>query len=198
VKGDLQSALMAFGQLRRRGFRADSILYHSILDGCANRQMTPLAEQVLQDMINDGHSPTNITLSILVKLYGRTSLARALEIFEQIPARHNFKPNAQVYTCLMSVALTHRCVDEAMNIKRRMIEAGCPPDSKMYQTLLNGCLRQQHLDEAVEIAEEALAARALAPAALDDFLFMLERRGRHETAARLRAERTSMQHRRNN
>ena len=87
-----------------------------------------LAEQILQDMIADGHKPTSITLSILVKLYGRTSLEQALQVFADLPAQYDFTPNAQVFTCLMSVALTHRDVPEALRIKDRMQATGARPD----------------------------------------------------------------------
>merc|ERR1719335_2005996 len=155
VQGDLEQALATFTQLRRRGLQADAILYHSILDGCANRQMVQLAEQILQDMIGDGHKPTSITLSILVKLYGRTSLEQALQVFADLPAQYDFTPNAQVFTCLMSVALTHRDVPEALRIKDRMQATGARPDSRAYTTLVKGCIRWQHFDEAVDVAEEA-------------------------------------------
>jgi pentatricopeptide repeat protein len=184
VQGDLEQALATFTQLRRRGLQADAILYHSILDGCANRQMVQLAEQILHDMIADGHKPSSITLSILVKLYGRTSLAQALQVFAELPARYNFTPNAQVFTCLMSVALTHRDVAEALRIKNAMQATGARPDSRAYATLVKGCIRWQNLEEAVEVAEEA--AESLDATILADLLFVLERRGRSDLAKRVR------------
>jgi pentatricopeptide repeat protein len=183
VQGDLEQALATFTQLRRRGLQADAILYHSILDGCANRQMVQLAEQILQDMIADGHSPTSITLSILVKLYGRTSLERALQVFAELPAQYGFTPNAQVFTCLMSVALTHRDVPEALRIKDAMQATGARPDSRAYTTLLKGCIRWQSFEEAVDVAEEA--AGSLDATILADLLFVLERRGRSDLAKRV-------------
>jgi pentatricopeptide repeat protein len=176
VQGDLERALGIFAQIRRRGMRPDAILYHSILDGCANRQTVELAEQILRDMTADGHSPTNITLSILVKLYGRTSLEKALEVFAELPAQYNFKPNAQVYTCLMSVALTHRDVPEALKVKKEMVEAGVM-DLRAYTTLVKGCMRWNYLDDAAAVAAEA---GQLDPVLLKDLRFVLERRGRAE------------------
>lgn len=188
VTGDLERALAIFGQLRRRGLRPDAILFHSILDGCANRQMEELAEQIYNDMIRDGHKPTNITLSILVKLYGRTSLERAREAFDDLPARFGFAPNAQVFTCLMSVALTHRDVAAALRVKDEMKAAGCRPDAKTFQTLLKGCMRLQHLDEAVAVAEDAWGAGCmLERGLLTDLQFVLERRN-PDLAQRLRSK----------
>jgi pentatricopeptide repeat protein len=184
VQGDLEQALATFTQLRRRGLQADSILYHSILDGCANRQMVQLAEQILRDMIADGHKPSSITLSILVKLYGRTSLEQALQVFAELPAQYNFTPNAQVFTCLMSVALTHRDVAEALRIKSAMQATGARPDSRAYTTLVKGCIRWQNFEEAVEVAEEAAAS--LDATILADLLFVLERRGRSDLAKRVK------------
>jgi len=186
VKGDLPNALTMFGQLRRRGLRPDPVLFHSILDCCASKQMTELAEQVVRDMLEEGHEPTSITLSILVKLYGRVDLARAFEVFEELPLRHHFTPNAQTFTCLMAAAISHGELDQALALKQRMEAARQVPDAKVYQTLIGGCMRGQALGEAVTLAVEAAKARAMLPTLLNDLRFMVDRH-RPELASKLRA-----------
>merc|ERR1719231_2039895 len=69
----------------------DAIVFNSILDGCAHKQMRTLTEQVLQDMENAGIAPSNFTLSILVKLYGRCSdIEAAFKVVDTYPARYKF------------------------------------------------------------------------------------------------------------
>merc|ERR1719453_1625407 len=70
-RGDLEQALGLLGLMQRRGITPDAILFNSILEGCAHKQMRSLTEQVLRDMEAANIAPSNFTLSILVKLYGR-------------------------------------------------------------------------------------------------------------------------------
>merc|ERR1719461_1435551 len=71
TRGDLENGLQLLGLMQRRGIAPDAVFFNSILDGCAHRQMRSLTEQVLRDMEVAGITPSNFTLSILVKLYGR-------------------------------------------------------------------------------------------------------------------------------
>ena len=65
--------------------------------------MRKLTEQVLSDMETAKVAPSNFTLSILVKLYGRCrDLDRAFRVVEELPKKYGFQNNAAVYTCLMS------------------------------------------------------------------------------------------------
>merc|ERR1719456_936890 len=92
VKGDLENALAHFTQLRRRGLKADAVVYHSVLDGCAQQQVVALGEHVFRDMMNDGVPASNCTLSILVKLFGRSDLDRCFQLAEELPKQHGFAP----------------------------------------------------------------------------------------------------------
>merc|ERR1719284_601887 len=71
VQGDLEQAIQLFTLMRKRSIKPDAILFNSILDGCARKQMRTLTEQVLEDMEETKVAPSNFTLSILIKLYGR-------------------------------------------------------------------------------------------------------------------------------
>merc|ERR1719261_395763 len=86
TRGDLEQGLQLLGLMQRRNISPDAIVFNSILDGCAHKQMRTLTEQVLRDMENAGIAPSNFTLSILVKLYGRCSdLDAAFHVVETYP-----------------------------------------------------------------------------------------------------------------
>jgi len=182
TRGCLEQALQLFGLMQRRGISPDAIVFNSILDGCAHKQMRTLTEQVLKDMETAGIAPSNFTLSILVKLYGRCSdLDTAFHVVETYPDRYKFKLNAQVYTCLMSACIANGTLARAIAVYKAMIDAGCAPDSKMYQTLLNGCLRHGDLDAAAQLVRDALKQGpqpCLDRDMADNVLFMITRRGR--------------------
>merc|ERR1719191_2147296 len=188
VKGDLEPALQLFTLMRKRGIKPDAILFNSILDGCAHRQMRTLTEQVLSDMEEEGIAPSNFTLSILVKLYGRCGdVEEAFDVVETYPKKYGFELNAQVYTCLMSACISNKQLSRALQVLEQMKMAKCTPDGKTYQTLLNGCLKHDDLEHAIKIvddvlrpsASDGLGVRALLnQETIDTLIFTIQRRGR--------------------
>merc|ERR1719267_215963 len=93
--------------------------------------------------VSENVKPSNYTLSILVKLLGRARrLGQAFEILEDISSRHGFRPNVQVYTCLMQACMFNRKLDWALALHDTMVKAGCSPDERLYVALVRGCLQQ--------------------------------------------------------
>jgi pentatricopeptide repeat protein len=196
VQGDLEQAIQLFTLMRKRGIKPDAILFNSILDGCARKQMRTLTEQVLRDMEDANVAPSNFTLSILVKLYGRTGdIERAFEVAESYPAKYGFDMNATVYTCLMSSCISNDRLEKAMEVFEMMKSAKCAPDAKTYQTLINGCLKKGSVAEAVKLVDHAMgldgkgtagARFLLESETIENVLFMISRRQQsHELGAPL-------------
>jgi len=154
--GDLETAIILLSQMRRLNIQPDSILFNTILNGCAKRQMRALTEQVLVEMEKAGVAPSNFTLSILIKLYGRCGdLRAAFRVVEEYPKRFDFRLNAQVYTCLMSTCIWSGDLPMAFEVYKTMLQDGCLADGKTLETLLKGCLKHQDPQKAVEVMTEA-------------------------------------------
>merc|ERR1719324_2258113 len=67
--------------LQTTRFKPDEIMYNTLLDGCARQGLFERGFKVLSEMEADGISPSNFTLSLLVKLCSRSKrLARAFEV----------------------------------------------------------------------------------------------------------------------
>jgi len=157
VQGDLEQAIQLYNMMWKRGITPDGILFNSILDGCARKQMRTLTEKVLGDMEEAKVAPSNFTLSILVKLYGRLGdLDRAFKVVETYPAKYGFDLNATVYTCLMSSCMSNDDAERALKVFDKMKSSKCAPDLKTYMTLVNGCLRKDKLEAAVKLVDEAM------------------------------------------
>jgi pentatricopeptide repeat protein len=194
VQGDLEQALQIFTLMRKRGITPDGILFNSLLDGCARKQMRTLTEQVLADMEEAKVAPSNFTLSILIKLYGRIGdVEQAFEVVETYPKKYGFDLNATVYTCLMSTCISNDNLDRALEVFENMQNAKkCTADAKTYSTLINGCLRKGRLEKAVGLVDYAMGTDAAAPpptagprAALEretveSVLFLINRQQRSE------------------
>jgi len=173
-------------------FVADEIMYNSILDGCAKQHRVDDAMGLLEEMKTAGVVPSNYTLSILVKLLGHARrLSQAFKLVEELSQQHGFRPNVQVYTCLVQACLVNRRLERAIALHDTMVaDAGCTTDSKFYAVLARGCLQLQQPLKAVEVVRAAfqLPGHSMAaPARKDVRPVGVEARTLDEVAGRLRA-----------
>merc|ERR1719213_761074 len=156
--GDVDRAFQVLEEMKRDAkFAADEILYNSLLDGCAKQHRVDEALRLLEDMTASGTAPSNYTLSILVKLMGRSRrLNQAFSLIEDLCTAHGFRPNIQVYTCLIQACIHNRQVDRALQLHDTMIEeAGCQPDQKLYTVLGRGYLQGGLSQKAVKVVRVA-------------------------------------------
>jgi len=154
LSGDVDRAFQVLKEMKRDGrFAPDEILYNSLLDGCAKEHRVDEALELLEDMRKNGITPSNYTLSILVKLMGRSRrLNQAFSIIDELCSTHGFHPNIQVYTCLIQACIQNRQMDRALALHDKMIsESGCQPDQKLYSVLVRGCLQSGLAEKAAEV-----------------------------------------------
>ncbi|CEM21771.1 unnamed protein product [Vitrella brassicaformis CCMP3155] len=156
VQGDLDEALNLFEAMRARGIQPDAILFNSLLDGCAKRQLPELCDKLLGDMRQYNIAPSNFTLTILIKLYGRThQLDKAFEAVSVLPGLHHFEINTHVYTCLMSACIANRQYGRAISVYEEMLQSRVVPDGKTYETAIQAAIRAGDVHYAVKIIEDA-------------------------------------------
>merc|ERR1719428_697844 len=93
LSGDVDRAFQVLEEMKRDNkYAPDEILYNSLLDGCAKQHRTEHALQLLEQMKDSGVAPSNYTLSILVKLLGRSrQLNKAFSIIDDLCALHGFR-----------------------------------------------------------------------------------------------------------
>merc|ERR1719375_271161 len=151
LSGDLDRAFRVLEEMEGDGkFAPDEIMYNSLLDGCAKLHRVEDAQNLLEDMQENGVHPSNYTLSILVKLFGRTRrLNQAFKIVDQISSQNGLRPNIHVYTCLMQACIQNRQIDRALTLHDTMVsEGGVEADEKCYSVLVRGCLQASRPDKA--------------------------------------------------
>merc|ERR1719321_1900313 len=151
LAGDVDRAFRVLDEMKSDGkFAPDEIMYNSLLDGCAKLHRVEDAQNLLEDMQENGVNPSNYTLSILVKLFGRTRrLNQAFKTVEQISAKNGLRPNIHVYTCLMQACIQNRQLDKALTLHDTMVtEGGIHVDEKCYSVLVRGCLQAGRPDKA--------------------------------------------------
>merc|ERR1719316_1277634 len=152
LAGDVRRGFKVLEEMKSSGkVLPDEIMYNVLLDGCARETLVEEALKLLQSMQGAGITPSNHTLSILVKLLGRARRVKeAFKIMDDLAAQRSLRPNIQVYTCLIQACLNNRQLEKAMAAHDKMIaDAHCKPDERAYTALVRGCLQANGLDEAL-------------------------------------------------
>jgi pentatricopeptide repeat protein len=154
----MDQAMELFVVMRQRQIQPDSIVYNSLLDGCAKKQMVGLCEKVVNDMQEADVRLSNHSVSILVKLYGRSrNLEKAFKVVDEIPKKYGFVPNVAVFTCLMQACIWNGSLDKALALQSQMLKERQYPDEKTYSTLLRGALRAGRVEACTNLIYAALA-----------------------------------------
>ena len=101
--------------------------------------------------------PSNFTLSILVKLLGRSRrLNQAFSMVEETCKRFDLQANIHVYTCLLYACFQNRQMPRALQLHDSMItEAGVEPDERTYAVLARGCLGAGSCEKAANVVRAA-------------------------------------------
>lgn len=157
ASGDVDRALKLFNDMKAGNkITPDDVMYHCLLDGFAKAQRVGDALQLYDDMVASGLTPSNFTLSILVKLLGRAKrLQQAFSLVEKVKADHGVRPNIQVYTCLMQACFQNKQAAKAVSLLDTIVEEGIKPDERTYSALVQGCLAAGLKDKALELAQRA-------------------------------------------
>jgi len=190
VEGDVDRAFHVLEEMRSDDKLApDEIMYNSILDGCAKQHRVEDSLRVLDEMKACGIGPSNYTLSILVKLLGHARrLNQAFRMVEDLSSQNGFRPNVQVYTCLVQACVINRRLERALSLHDTMVaDAGCAVDEKFYAVLAKGCLQMHQPLKAVEVVRAAfqLPGHSLARPAREGRPVGVDGRALDEVASRL-------------
>merc|ERR1719252_474286 len=156
--GDIDQGFQVLKDMVASGMHEpDEILYNSLLDGCAKQHRVDDALKLVEDMHKHNVRPSNFTLSILVKLLGRSRrLNQAFSMVEETCKRFDLQANIHVYTCLIFACFQNRQMPRALQLHDSMItEAGVEPDERTYAVLARGCLGAGSIEKAANVVRAA-------------------------------------------
>merc|ERR1719439_315298 len=110
LAGDVRRGFKVFEEMKSSGkVLPDEIMYNVLLDGCAREGLVEEALKLLASMQDAGITPSNHTLSILVKLLGRAKRVKeAFKVVDDLTVKYSLRTNIQVYTCLIQACLNNR------------------------------------------------------------------------------------------
>lgn len=155
VQCNMDQSFQLLSIMYERGIKPDGILYNSLLEGCVKSGRLWLCEKLWEQMRLHGIAPSNFTLTILIKMYGRSGqLDKVFELVGRLPMEYGFTINAHVYTCLMSACITNSRYSTALDIYKCMKDGGIKADAKTYETLLLGATRGNLFVEAADVLKD--------------------------------------------
>jgi len=158
-----------------KGLTPSEQVYGQMIDVLVSNHRLDDALELLEKMKVAHHSA-----SILVKLYGRCNdVDAAFRVLDELPQKYGFKPNAAVYTCLMSTCIANNRLDLALDLRLQMMSENVKCDEKTYTTLLRGAVRANEIDQCILLINAALdqgGRRNLDEEIVQNVLFLIQRR----------------------
>eukprot|EP00449_Zooxanthella_nutricula_P000995 CAMPEP_0198511766 /NCGR_PEP_ID=MMETSP1462-20131121/15015_1 /TAXON_ID=1333877 /ORGANISM="Brandtodinium nutriculum, Strain RCC3387" /LENGTH=920 /DNA_ID=CAMNT_0044241149 /DNA_START=77 /DNA_END=2836 /DNA_ORIENTATION=- len=154
--GDAKHAISLFRELRKHGMAFDEVAFNTLMLACSNSGMYDEAAQIFEEMVEADVRPTQVTASILVKMYGRAQeVDKALEVVERIKKDYGMTPNLHVYTCMIQACGRNQHVRRSWRVFGQMLLSGVVPDAIVFGTVIHGCIYQSRVDQALALVRYA-------------------------------------------
>jgi len=156
VQGQLEKALEVFKEMKEQNISASGIIYNTLVTGCVQHNRFDMADTLLADMEATRIAPSNFTLSLIVKMWGRRrNLDKAFEAVQFFTKKYNFQPNVYVHTHLITACLNNGSPGKALEVFAKLQER----DAKIYSSLICGLVRNGQSEQAVHVVEEAFGLK---------------------------------------
>merc|ERR1719310_2030340 len=155
--GNLKMALRVFDEMSTsRVGDGDTVIFNTLLDGCVRKNDFELADYLIEKLDAYKIKPTNFTLGIIVKMWGRRrNLDKAFDAASTMTKRYNFEINDPVRTCLMCACLLNDDLGRALEVFNGLKTYGGGSDARAYGNLISGAARLGDIEVAVHLTEEA-------------------------------------------
>jgi len=159
-EGDLDGALKLFDKMVASGVQPDTVMYNTLLDGAVRACRFSLCDQFLKEMQTTGTEPSNFTLSIVVKMWGkRKKLDKAFQAVRAHAEARSLQLDSKLCTCLISACFHNADPQRALAaLKEMKTWPNCDgPDAGTYEQLTEQLVKVQLLQEAAGVVKEAVA-----------------------------------------
>mmetsp|Transcript_98734 Transcript_98734/g.156100 ORF Transcript_98734/g.156100 Transcript_98734/m.156100 type:complete len:1093 (+) Transcript_98734:130-3408(+) len=155
---DMPSALKTLEDLRQtQGLKPDEIVYNTLLEGCSSAGLLVEGERLLSDMRSDGISPSNYTLTVMVRLLGHARrLDRAVELVDEVTQKYRFKANSHVNSALIQACVSSRDLKRASTIFEQSVQDRALPDARTCQNLVKSFMTNGNSASAVNVLRAML------------------------------------------
>jgi pentatricopeptide repeat protein len=145
-------------------FKPDEAMYNTLLAGCARKGLYDRGMEIFADMEQADVRPSNVTLSVLVKLAKRRQLLdKAFELCKDVSAKYRIRPNIHVLNNLLQACLEADDLPRAFSVLSQMVEENVRLDVRTYTLLLPECISRKKAREASSLLQLAYGIRCSDP-----------------------------------
>jgi len=161
IRGSMGEALKLFIDMMDRGLQADAVVFNTMLDGCVRHENFELADKLLAELPRMSIIPSNFTVSIITKMWGkRKDLDKAFHAVRTLARQHSLNLDAKNGTSLISACFANRAPLQAIQAFEDMrawrhCSGYHGPDDSTYGTLISGLVRCKWFRKAASYAEKA-------------------------------------------
>lgn len=135
-------------------FKCDSVSYNIMANGWCLIKRTPMALQVLKEMVERGIEPTMVTYNTLLKGYFRThQLKEAWEFFLEMKKR-KCQIDVVTYTTLVHGFGVAGEVKRSKRVLDEMVKAGLVPSVATYNALIQVLCKKDSVQSGMLVFEE--------------------------------------------
>jgi pentatricopeptide repeat protein len=147
-------------------FKPDEAMYNTLLAGCARKGLYDRGMDIFDEMQRADVRPSNVTLSVLVKLAKRRHLLdKAFELCKDVSAKYKIRPNIHVLNNLLQACLESDDLPRAFSVLSQMAEENVQLDVRTYTLLLQECISRKKAQEASSLLQLAYGIRCSVPIA---------------------------------
>lgn len=159
--GRMDTALELLDDMRKnKHLRPDEHTYNTLLSGCARRCMYKKGMEILAEMQENGITPSNFTLSVVVSLAQRSKgIDAAFAVCSEMSEKHGLYPNIHVYNNLLQACVSHHELDRALSVLVGVLEERVRPDARTYTILIRGFVAAQRAQDAAGLLCSAAGIR---------------------------------------
>ncbi|KAI5075018.1 hypothetical protein GOP47_0010979 [Adiantum capillus-veneris] len=143
--GEFLKAFYLFGTMHKQGVFPDNFTFVHILDACPIPAFLTEGEQLHNYIVELGLESDVVLGTALMSMYGRcSSLAVACRMFEEMPEHNLVSWN----TIILVHVQRGKCRD-ALRIFTQMLKNEISPDNSTLSSIIDGCVAESLLGEAV-------------------------------------------------
>jgi pentatricopeptide repeat protein len=151
--GKVEVALQLLDRMAQQGLAPDEIVYNNLLLGCAERKSSALGKRILEDMNEHHIRPSNVTISIMLKIHTKCKeWEAALDILETSHLKFGLPVEQRLYIQLVQSCIRERQGKRVLQVCEAMLKR-CPPDEATSSKLLQQCISFNMLDSGAEILD---------------------------------------------
>ncbi|KAL5730658.1 Pentatricopeptide repeat-containing protein [Ranunculus cassubicifolius] len=144
----------SFFKIFRGRFKADTVSYNIIANGWCLIKRTPMALEILKEMVKRGNDPTITTYNIMLKGYFRADQVReAWEFFLQLKKR-GCEIDVVTYTTVVHGLGVVGEITKARKVFEEMTEKGCLPSVATYNAFIQVLCKKDNIQNALRAFDE--------------------------------------------